>query len=196
MSIGYRSFSPCRNRTCSFKTELPVGSYLAIQHLGLLILSCSMFPLCHPEYVQFTPPPHYSPSTSHEPPFEFLTSFSCSMICLLQLKTHVLVTPTETPLEMNYVLPTWKEPSLFRELCPNFPLSAQLPHHRRDTDNHHTKDRSICFPVSRLGVPSSGWGPDVFGVSAVLRLEFSLSELLLVRLLTGFCRRRPRITLA
>lgn len=48
---------------------------------------------------------------------------------------------------------------------PLFSLGAELPRNGHDAGHDDTSDQGVAAPVGRLRVPTTGWGPDVLGVT-------------------------------
>lgn len=46
-----------------------------------------------------------------------------------------------------------------------FSPGAELPRNRNDSGHDDTSDQGVGAPVRRLRVPTTGWGPDVLGVT-------------------------------
>ena len=59
--------------------------------------------------------------------------------------------------DLIYVLSTWKESTLFRELVSEFTFGAEVPHHSGEADNGDTEESRVSLPVLRLGVPATSW---------------------------------------
>jgi len=50
---------------------------------------------------------------------------------------------------------------------PLLSLSAELPSNGHNASHDDTSNQSVGAPVGRLRVPTTGWGPDVLGVTVV-----------------------------
>lgn len=85
---------------------------------------------------------------------------------------------------------------LLGPVCPLFSLSAELPRNGHDAGHDDTSDQGVAAPVGRLRVPTTGWGPDVLGVTiAGLQVRyggrFAFGASVREVKLTGLFRRRP-----
>lgn len=98
--------------------------------------------------------------------FPSLTSFSCSMICLLQL-FHVSSRPSHEAHHQDNILSTWVETPWLWELCADLSLGADGPDESGDGEDGRQHNSSIDLPVLRLCVPATSRRPDVLWISVV-----------------------------
>ena len=65
------------------------------------------------------------------------------------------------------ILSAWVETTRLGHLVSELPLGTQVPNKSCDAENNGAEDGSVGLPVGRLGVPTTGWRPDVLGVAVI-----------------------------
>ena len=80
---------------------------------------------------------------------------------------HKLVRGLSWRRVMRYddVLPTWIEPALLGHLVSEFAVGAQPPGKSGYSEDEGSENDGVDLPVRRLGVPATGWRPDVLGIA-------------------------------
>lgn len=99
------------------------------------------------------PPPRYDDASPAA------TAFSCSFICLVQLRPcqlgfFSLVVDLLVSLD---VLPTGVESVRPGHLVSEFAVGAQVPGEGCEADDHSSENSSVDFPVRWLRVPATRW---------------------------------------
>lgn len=80
-------------------------------------------------------------------------------------------------MELDNILSASVPLPLLRSVRPLFSSSAELPRNRNDSGHDDTSNQGVGAPVRRLRVPTTGWRPDVLGVTVAGWLDMVIASL-------------------
>jgi hypothetical protein len=89
------------------------------------------------------------------------------LLDLLAPATQLLARLFTVSISREDILSAGEETALLWELCSRLSLSADAPCEGDNADDCSAHNGSVGLPVLWLGVPTTGWRPDVLWVSVI-----------------------------